>query len=205
MKQVNKDHYSFEKYTKLSRWISYWNQITEVLKLNPKTVLIVGPGDGVVKEVLKTYVDTVHTLDIAQDLNPDLVGSVSEVHTLIKEKYDVIICCQVLEHLPYSEFDKTLKSLKQSCNQLVLSLPYANINVVEFFFRLPRKISFYFNIVVPKFFKTWKFDGEHHWEIGSNGYRKSKIKNDISKHFKIQKDFHVKFNKYHIFYICESL
>lgn len=204
MKQVDKTHYEFEKYTKIPRWISYWYQVKEVLALNPNTVLVIGPGDGVVVAALKQYIEKVHTLDIAEDLNPDFVGSVLDINATIKEKYDVIVCCQVLEHLPLDQFETALKSIKESSKHLVLSLPYAHTNIFEFFIRLPKMISFYFNLVLPKFYKKWTFDGEHYWEVGSKGACKKAIRNKVSTHLKIKNEYHVQFHKYHIFYICES-
>ena len=74
MKTLNK--YNFKQYCYLERWVSYWHQIKEVLKLEPRSLLIIGKGDGIVVDVLKQSIDSVKTLDIDQGLNPDAVGSV---------------------------------------------------------------------------------------------------------------------------------
>jgi hypothetical protein len=203
--QVSKEHYNFETYTDLRRWVSYWNQIREVLNLNPKSVLIIGSGDGVVSDYLKKHVDTVHTFDVASDLKPDIQGSVLDIDTHLSQKYDVILCCQVLEHLPYENFEKVLAKIQKFSTHLILSLPYSHTNILEIFFRLPRSISFYFNLVLPKFYKTWEFDGEHYWEIGAKSCSKKLIQNSISRYFVIRSKYHVEFNRYHIFYICDSL
>ncbi len=202
--QVSKDHYKFENYTDIPRWVSYWNQIKEVLELKPKSVLIIGPGDGVVSDYLKKHIDLVHTFDIAPDLKPDIQGSVLDLGNHLTQKYDVIVCCQVLEHLPYENFEKALSEVQQFSTHFVLSLPYAHTNLFEFFFRLPKKVSLYFNLVLPKFYKTWKFDGEHYWEIGTKSYSKYKIRSDISKYFEVKSSYHMKFNRYHMFYVLTS-
>lgn len=204
MKQVNKNHYNFEKYTTLPRWISYWNQLNEILKLKPKSVLVIGPGDGIVVEALKLHIDVVKTLDIAEDLKPDYLGSVLDIQSATTEKFDVIVCCQVLEHIPFEQFESALKSIKQNCNHALISLPFAHTNLIEFFIRLPKMICFYFNLIFPKFYKKWKFDGEHHWEVGCKGTEKKVITQKILKYFKIQNEYHVKFHHYHIFYVCDS-
>lgn len=204
MKQVDKEHYHFEKYTSFHRWSSYWNQLREAIELKPKSVLVIGPGDGVVVDYLKRQNILVKTLDIAEDLNPDYLGSVEDIDSVISESFDLIICSQVLEHLPLKKFSSTLQKLKEKTGHLILSLPYSNINIFEIFIRLPKKISFYFNLVLPKFYKKWSFDGEHHWEIATKGCSKSQIRKIVNKSFKIKKEFHVKFFKYHYFFICES-
>lgn len=202
--QVSKEHYSFEKYTDIPRWISYWHQINEALKLKPNSVLVIGPGDGVVVNYLKKHIEEVKTFDIALDLNPDIQGSVLDLSKCIDKKFDLIICCQVLEHLPFEDFEKVLNQIKLHSRHFILSLPYAQTNLFEIFIRLPKKLSFYFNLVLPKLYKKWTFDGEHYWEVGTKNHSKTKILNIINKFFEVKKTYHVRFNKYHLFYICES-
>lgn len=204
MKQVDKNHYHFENYTSFNRWTSYWHQLREAMALNPKSVLVIGPGDGVIVDYLKNQGITVKTIDIADDLKPDYLGSVEDIDKIVDESFDLIICSQVLEHLPYEKFAPTISKIKSKTKFLILSLPYANINLIEFFIRLPKKIEFYFNLVLPKFYKKWKFDGEHYWEIAISGFPKSKIRNELAKNFRVKKEFHVKFFKYHYFFVCES-
>ena len=46
--QVEPNHYFNEFYDSKERWISYWHQINEIIKLNPKKVLEIGIGNGFV-------------------------------------------------------------------------------------------------------------------------------------------------------------
>ena len=65
--------YKFHQYDYKDRWVSYWHQIDEVLKLEPKTVLEIGIGNGLVTEYLKKHGVEVKTLDIEKKLNPNFL------------------------------------------------------------------------------------------------------------------------------------
>jgi len=46
--QFEPNHYFNEKYDSKSRFISYWHQIYEIVRLRPKNVLEIGIGNGFV-------------------------------------------------------------------------------------------------------------------------------------------------------------
>ncbi|MFP4403811.1 MAG: class I SAM-dependent methyltransferase [Candidatus Woesearchaeota archaeon] len=199
--QVNKKHYSFLKYTKLDRWNSLWYQITEILKLNPKTVLEIGSGGGIVKEILNLENIKYHNLDIDEKLNPTYISDLKNVD--IKKKFDCVVAFQVLEHLPYRYFDLCLKNLNKLSNGYILiSLPRFG-PYINFKFKLFPFIDINFLKSIP-FRKKIKFDGQHYWEIGGKGYSLKKIKKDISKKFKIIKDYRIKENPYHQMFILKK-
>jgi len=51
--QVKPNHYFVNSYDSKGRFISYWYQINEIIKLNPKKVLEIGIGNGFVSKYLK--------------------------------------------------------------------------------------------------------------------------------------------------------
>ena len=91
MVQVLKEHYDFSKYTDIPRWLSYWHQIDETLKLEPRSVLVIGIGDGAVMRLLKDYVTDIKTFDIDPELNPSFLGNISEIDQIVTNKFDVIL------------------------------------------------------------------------------------------------------------------
>ncbi|MFA4833285.1 MAG: methyltransferase domain-containing protein [Patescibacteria group bacterium] len=176
--QVNKDHYSFIKYNQPDTWMNFWYQVFYVLSLKPKTVLEIGPGNKTVTEALKKNNVQVTTIDIDSSLNPDIVASVAEL-PFQEKSFDLVLCCEVLEHLPYDLFKDSLKEIKRVCrHQAVLCLPNAGI-VFSFCFKLPLIKSKNIFFKVPFFWRKHVFNGQHYWETGKKSYSISRIKKDI--------------------------
>lgn len=109
-------------YDTKKRLASYWHQIDEARKARPKKVLEIGVGSRFVSRYLADFYNLI-TLDISLDLHPKCVGSI--LNLLFKDKIlDVTLCCQVLEHLPFSSFPSALDELfRVTAKRVVLSLP----------------------------------------------------------------------------------
>ena len=124
MKQVNKNHYEFERYVWPDRFASYYYQLREILALRPKNLLEVGVGDGVVGNYIKrNTLISYQNIDIAADLNPDIVGSVLSM-PYPDNSFDAVCAFEVLEHLPFEKFETALSELKRvSRKHILLSLP----------------------------------------------------------------------------------
>ena len=93
------EHYT-AKYVLGGRLFSYAHQMDAVLLHEPKTVLEVGPGPGMVTAALRAIGVQVTTVDIQAELKPDVVASVTDL-PFEDNSFDVSMCCQVLEHLPF--------------------------------------------------------------------------------------------------------
>ncbi|MDR0811035.1 MAG: class I SAM-dependent methyltransferase, partial [Paludibacter sp.] len=116
----------FKSYVSVQRWSSYWHQITEILDLQPATVLIIGCEDGIVGKFVGQYGINVSTFDLNPTLQPDYVGDVREIDKILNGKrFDVIVCCQVLEHIPYEHFEDILQKFSKLAKNVIISLPYA--------------------------------------------------------------------------------
>jgi len=195
-----KEHY-FKNYDTKERWMSYWYQINKIMKLRPKNVLEIGIGNKLVSDYLKKRVINVTTVDINRDLEPDFVCSVTELSSTLKSKYDIILCAQVLEHLPFSEFEVSLKEIAKICERYaVITLPYGGIDfsLITYLPRIGLKKILSVKIPFPR---KHKFNGEHYWEIGKKGYSLSKIRGIISRYFIIEEEFCPPENMWHYFFI----
>jgi len=185
-----------------SRWASYWYQINEVLDLNPKNVLEVGMGNKTVSDYLRNKNIEVVTLDINEELDPDIVASVLKI-PLKNSSFDVVLCAEVLEHLPFEDFERCLEELQRVTRKyLVLSLPHFGPQV-KLLFKIPFLKEKKFAFKIPLSIKH-KFSGKHYWEIGKEGYPAAKIKKIIKNHFRIKKEFTPFENQYHHFFILKK-
>lgn len=204
MKQKNnKKIYYFPNYVSKERILSYYYQLKLIYDLNPKNILEIGVGTNFLKKQLSDQFNY-KTLDIAKDLNPDILGSVDNI-PLKDKSFDLVCAFQILEHLPFDKFEKSLMEIARvSKKDVLISLPYCNISP-NFKLKIPLIPEIRFSLTIPKFYKKHKFDGEHYWEIGKRGYSLTIIKKIISRYFKIKKIINPYENKYHIFFVLEKI
>lgn len=189
--QVPKDHY-FQNYDTKKRWMSYWHQIKNVKELNPKSILEIGPGNKTVSTYLENRGFNVTTVDIDPGLKPDFICDMRELSTeFAEDSFDLVLCAEVLEHLPFEDLRKALDEINYVCEKyVVLSLPHAGLNL-----KFSTKILPYIEekrllvkLPVTRLMKH-EFDGEHHWEIGKKKYSLARIKSKINNYFKIIKTY----------------
>lgn len=203
--QVDKEHYSFSKYYYPGRWMSYWHETNEILfRPDIASVLDIGPGCDLLRNVLKTFAPQLEykTLDVAADVRPDHVGSVTNI-PLEENSFDAACAFQVLEHIEFSDFEIALQELKRvSRKYVIISLPHFGPQLT-FQLKLPLlpKIELAAKIPFPK---KLEFQGQHYWEIGRKGYPAAKIRNTLLKHFVIEKEFVPFENQYHRFFILKK-
>jgi ubiquinone/menaquinone biosynthesis C-methylase UbiE len=193
--------YNFKEYDSKERWISYWHQIDEILAARPNNILEIGIGARTVFNYLKSHGKDIISLDIDAKLKPDVVGNVLDM-PFDDNSFDIILCAEVLEHLPFEKFETGLSELKRvSKKYVVLTLPHFG-HSVKFSFKIPLLKEKKFAIRIPFPIKH-QFNGEHYWEVGKKGYPLAKIRQCIEKYFKIKKDFIPFENQYHHFFILE--
>jgi SAM-dependent methyltransferase len=123
--QVGVDHYGAPGYNTKERACSFWHQVDEVRGLGARTVLEVGPGNGIVSDWLRRVGVEVTTLDMDPALEPDVQGSVTEL-PFADNAFDAALCSQVLEHMPFSAAERGLRELARVARSgIVLSVPDA--------------------------------------------------------------------------------
>lgn len=113
------------------RFIHYYQQIHHILKLSPKRILEIGPGDHTVSDFLKRKSFYVKTLDIDKNLYPDYIADIRNP-IKIGESFDLILASEVLEHLNFKYFEIILENIKNCIVEkgyLILSLPYSTIRL----------------------------------------------------------------------------
>ena len=203
--QVSKKHYSFLGYYNKMRWMSFWYQTKAVVERpDIGTILDVGAGTDFLQTLLSAHRPEVvyESLDIAADLRPDHVGSVTAI-PLPDASFDAVSAFQVLEHIEFSDFETALVEMKRVSKKYVfISLPY-RAPTFDWQCKVPgfKRMSFYFRV---PWYRKHTFQGQHYWEIGKKGYSEKTIAQILEKHFVIIESFSPIENLYHQFYILEK-
>ena len=202
--QIDVMHYDFTKYVSRTRWIAFYHQLEEVISTNPSSILEIGVGSGVLRMMLKDFLQYEYeSMDINKALNPNHVGSILEM-PFPNAKYDTIGCFQVLEHLPYEDFEKALSELFRVAKKAVIvSLPNAG-RIIEI--HIPKICKRKFIKWPFTRLKEHKFDGHHYWELNTKGYALKtvleKMKGICEKNnFYIDRKYRVWEDKFYHFFV----
>jgi len=190
--------------------MSFVYQVTSISDLEVHKVAEIGVGPGVVRGMMKsTYPDCEYTtIDIDPALAPDICASVTDLPVEDKA-YDALFCCQVLEHLPYEQFDICIRELcRVTKKRLIVSLP----DVSPFFYLRVYKGRrllgpLWKGLSLPNLFPAEhdiSSHGQHYWEIGAKGYRVSRIIKDLEKNgAKVIDHFRMTERNYWHFFLLE--
>jgi hypothetical protein len=202
----NKSIYINKKKLSKGPWMNAIYQINDTISLSPKRVLLIGVGNGVVPYHLKNIGYDVKTIDFDRRLKPDIVGDVKDISKLVKnEKFDVIICAHVLEHLPFEHFNDILECFSKTAKYVVLQLPPSSMQVRFNFAIQPYLLDWNFNINIPVlFWKKYKFNGHHYWQPYRKNYSMKRIRNIIKEYFIIKKAYQCLENHYSYNFVLKS-
>lgn len=200
--QVDKTHYALGAYGFEGRFVSYYWQLKEVLDRQPQSVLEVGVGDKVFGNFLKDNTAVSYTsVDIAEDLRPDVVGSILKL-PFPDKAFDIACAFEVLEHLPFEEFDAAVRELRRVARkEVVISVPHFG-PMLSFSLKIPflPRLRLAWKIPYPK---AHAFNGQHYWEIGKKGYPVSLIRQKLAAYGRIVRDFVPWGSEYHHFFVLE--
>jgi hypothetical protein len=194
----NPGRYSWEKYMSQDRWCSFWHQVNVIVQQNPRQVLEVGGGNGLLRSICRTLGIEFRMMDIREETGPDLVGSVLEI-PLADRAVDLSCAFQMLEHVPYQD---ALVGFRELCRvarrDVIISLPNATR-------------AFPLSLTIPRVASLrWTIPGiglplhtmvkSHCWEIGRPATTLRKVIADFSAEARLVKTFRVFENPYHQFF-----
>lgn len=204
-----RDHYSSQRnYLRSGRIYSYASQIATTIDQSPANVLEVGTGPGIVAASLRAIGIKVVTLDMQKELEPDLIGSVTNIPAS-DNSFDVCLCCQVLEHLPFGQFGIAVKELRRVArNALVLSIPDGT-PCYYFSAKLPKIPQFRwefsrFRFRLPTIPTNRMESMGHFWEIGYKGSSLKHVKQIIKMNgWKMERSWRVPELVWHRFFLLK--
>lgn len=204
-KNLEREGYFSDHYFSVLMMSTFAHQINDIYNLNPKSIIEIGIGNGFTSSFLKSAKYKITTCDINENLNPDHVLPVQQLETVFSSgQFDLAVCCEVLEHIPFEEFEPAIAAISAVSDRLYLTLPnYKKFFGFSGFFDVPRlRRLFNLGIYLPI---PRKITPEHFWELDSDNYSKSaNIIAIIKKYFPKVETRNYKLNRYHRAFICEK-
>jgi 2-polyprenyl-3-methyl-5-hydroxy-6-metoxy-1,4-benzoquinol methylase len=203
---LERDEYFSSAYFSMRQLCSQIHQIHHIYDLQPSSVLEIGIGNGFTSTFLRNAGFNVTTVDINPALCPDIVCSLTELPRFLEgRRFDLIVCCEVLEHLPFEEFDAALSMFARYANRLFLTIPsYSMWAGFSGFIRAPF-VNRLINVGISM--RKWKHraNDAHFWELGSEERTSQKnVLSIIRRHFPEVKTGSFELNRYHRYFICNQ-
>jgi Methyltransferase domain len=200
--QVEPDHYDWASYILKGRWVSFWHQVQEVRATGAATCVEIGVGPGIVRQALAGAGVAVTCVDIDPGLGVDRVGDVRSLPCSDGE-FDVVLCSQVLEHLPWADVPQAVAELRRTCRtHAIVSLPQSgpSVGIGIDLWRVRRSVA----TRVPLPFRH-RFDGQHYWQVGARGTQRPQVRATLSQGFEIEREYTVPEFSYHRFYVLRAV
>lgn len=204
-RSLDRSIYFSESYFSMPQLCSFAHQINSINAMKPKSAIEIGLGNGFVSTFLDRMNVPVTTADINPALSPDICAPLDELKTLVSKKYDLVICCEVLEHMPLEKLDENIDHLRSLGERLFMTLPNSyrtwGVSGLSFLPKLGVKM-FDFNLDIP-----WKrpiAGGPHFWEVGySKDCSRKSIVGKLEKRYSTVKSGRFSLNPYHVWFVCE--
>jgi len=180
-----------------SNFVNTYCQYRDIKGLsNVKRILVVGPGQGLDTAVLRWAGYEVTTFDIDETFQPDVIGSVHDMHAFAGGQFDVVTASHVLEHLAVPYLDLGLAELARVARNALVYLPtygrQIQLRVMPGFGDLDLSfVADIFNYLHRPGGVTPKYrDGQHFWELGMRGFRvrdlvtRMSVQFDVLRHYR---------------------
>jgi len=200
--QKNYQEYYKPQYLSPSRMSSYSYQYSLALETECKSFLNIGSANNILSYLLSKQKKLFINLDLDYDTHPDLVATFPKT-PFADKSFDAVLCFQVLEHFPFSNFSFCLSELKRlAIKFIILSLPDISLSK-----RAKVKYFLYDKLKHPREWKLYKMrekSDEHFWEIGYGNINFLLLKKMFEEeNVLVKKHFRNKLNRYHHFFVLE--
>ena len=180
-------------------------QIRQLHSFRPKRVLEIGIGNGFVSTFLRQSGIEVVTADVNPALNPDVCAPLHELPQQLQgERFDVVSCCEVLEHMPFEEFGRNLDVIRGLAPEAFISLPghFPWMGVMGRLGIHNRFVDLSLGLRIPC--RRRLTDG-HFWEIASEWRtRRSALVAQMRERFAQVDSGVFPMNRYHFYFRCSD-
>lgn len=165
-KSLAREEYFGPGYFALPQLTSQAQQVHDIFSMRPESILEIGPGNGFVSTFLRMAGFDVTTADINPALEPDICAPLAEIPAHLNgRRFDLVVCCEVLEHMPFEQFEANVRAMREIGDRLYMTLPnYKKAFGIGGFLRLPRisrPIGWYLSVRQNR-----PLTDQHFWEVG---------------------------------------
>lgn len=186
------DRDEWAKQLNLCNFINTYYQYRDLQKFaDCSRVLIVGPGQGLDRDILKSRGYDVTAFDIDQTFQPDYIGSVHDMAMFSDQQFDAVIASHVLEHLAEPYLDGALEEISRVGKNALIYLPvhgrHVQLRLIPGFGGLDLSfiIDFFNYFEKPDGLSKSYMSGEHYWEVGLCGFRVGDLVKRMSVDFTV--------------------
>lgn len=164
-----REAYFSDGYFALPQLCSLSQQLHGIHAMRPTDILEIGIGNGFTSSFLKRAGYDVTTVDINPALEPDICAPLDEVAGHVSgRRFDLVVCCEVLEHMPLEQLRPSLDALAKLGSRLFMTLPNYHAPIgFGGFLRLPKIAPKLLSLTVD-LPRRRALEKEHFWEVGSS-------------------------------------
>jgi hypothetical protein len=158
-------------YDNRDRFAAYWTQINEALSLEPRSALEIGVGSQMVIDYLRRRGIRTVGLDLRPDTMPDVAGAAGQL-PFCAQAFDLVMACQVLEHLPFEQLAPVLADMARvSRRYIIISVPNAG-RFLSLSLRASAVRSRRWFVELSGLLPRGEFrpSAHHYWELGWRDY-----------------------------------
>jgi hypothetical protein len=179
-----------------TNFVNAYCQFNDVQNLGAvKTILVIGPGQGLDTAIFRWRGYEVTTLDIDEVLEPDVVGSVHDLSMFKDQQFDVVIASHVIEHVAVPYLDTAISEIARVARHALIYLPVYGRKIQ--FRMLPGFKDLDLSFVLDVFNYLHKPDGlsprynagQHFWELGMRGFRHDDVVRRFTPHFDLLRHY----------------
>lgn len=186
------DRAAWKRELHLSNFTNSYFQYRDVVRCGEvRTLLIIGPGQGLDTQIFKWRGFEVTTLDIDDTFGPDVLGSVHDMATFADQQFDVVIASHVLEHLAVAYIDQAIAEIARVGRFALVYLPvagrHAQLRIRPGFRNLDWSVVLdFFNYLQRPDGTTSRYcNGHHFWEIGRRGFSVREVRRRLERRFEV--------------------
>ena len=173
------------------RIVHQWFQVHLLSSITAKHILEVGPYLGLVTAMLASAGYEVTTFDVTDKPPPvgargHIQGDLTALDSARIRGFDAILCCETLEHLPWSQVGGVLRTLAASgAPYLVMSVPYEGAQIGWSFYANAHTARHRLFTRWLRFLKRFRIKSHtdidaHKWEVGYKGHSLAALKGKVA-------------------------